>query len=131
MNYDAMPDGNGVMKTVPTIGGWASYEHWFSKKWHTNIVAGYSNFKSDEINSFNIPDIGYAAANTTAEVQVQYFLVNFMWNPIPSVIIGAEWNIGKKREIYEGSINTGAATVNRLDESRIANRISFGTFFNF
>ena len=131
MNFDALPDGNGKMQTVPTIGGWASYEHWFSKKWHANAVIGFSDFKSKEINRFSIPSTGYMANNTTAQVTLQYFLINFMWNPIPSIIIGAEWNIGKKTEIYEGNINTGMQTVNKIDQSRIANRISFGTFFNF
>ena len=132
MNFDALPDGNGNMQTVPTIGGWASYEHWFSEKWHANIVAGFSNFKSERINRFDIIDSpGYTAHNSTAQMVATYFLVNFMWNPIPSITIGAEWNYGKKTTTYEGSIDTGSTIVSKVEQSRPANRISFGTFFNF
>ena len=132
MNYDAVPDGSGRMKTIPTIGGWVSYEHWFSEKWHANVVAGFSNFKSEKISRFDIVDSpGYTARNTSAQLEAGYFLVNFMWNPIPSLTIGAEWNWGKRTNIYEGLIDTGSSVESKVEKSRSANRISFGAFFNF
>jgi len=131
MNYDAAPDGNGEMKAVPTIGGWISYEHWFSRKWHANLVLGFSDFKTKEISRFYIKGASYVAIHATAQTKMQYVLVNFMWNPIPSVAIGAEWNYGKRTNIYEGTIFTGTGVKNYLEKSRSANRISFGTFFNF
>ena len=131
MNYDALPDGNGKMQTVPTVGGWASYEHWLSKKWHANLVLGFSRFKSEEINKFTIPGPDYDAVNTTAATNIQYVLLNLMWNPIPSVVLGVEWNIGQKTDIYEGTITTDNGDVSKIEKSRVASRISFGTFFNF
>ena len=131
LNYDALPDGQGNMQTVPTIGGWASYEHWFSKSWHANIVLGFSEFNAKEINSFIIIGPGYQANNTSADVSIQYFLLNLMWDPIPSVVIGLEWNIGRRTNSYEGTITTPDGVVDNIEQSRTANRISFGAFFNF
>jgi hypothetical protein len=131
MNFDALPDGKGNMQTVPTVGGWASYEHWFSKKWHANLVLGFSDFKSEKIGFFTISGPEYEATNTSIQASMQYVLVNLMWNPIPSVALGIEWNIGKRTNIYEGSIETENGTRTRIEKSRIANRISFGSFFNF
>lgn len=131
MNFDALPDGKGNMQTVPTVGGWASYEHWFSKKWHANLVLGFSDFKSEKIGFFTISGPEYEATNTSIQASMQYVLVNLMWNPIPSVALGIEWNIGKRTNIYEGSIETENGTQKRIEKSRVANRISFGAFFNF
>ncbi len=132
MNYDAVPDAVGDMKTVQAVGGWTSYEHWFSKKWHANIVLGYTEFNSNEINQFTIDGPGYLALNATATTKVKYFLLNLMWDPIPSVVLGIEWNFGQKTDVYEGNIVTSpTSVVDRLEKSKNANRISFGAFFNF
>jgi hypothetical protein len=131
MNYDALTDGSGEMKTVPTIGGWTSYEHWLSEKWHFNLVLGFSRFKSDKVNTFVIEDPGYTATNTTIENSVDYFLANIMWDPIPSMILGVELNYGRRAVKYEGSIDIGTGIVNKIEQSRGATRISFGAFFNF
>jgi len=131
MNYDALPNGNGEMETIPTIGGWASYEHWFSKNWHANLVMGFSEFHAKEINSFTITGPGYQANNTSVDVSVRYLLVNLMWNPIPSVVLGIEWNLGERKNMYEGEIHTEDGVQSKIEKSRIANRISFGAFFNF
>jgi hypothetical protein len=131
MNYDAAPDGLGNMESIPTVGGWASYEYWFSKKWHANLVMGFSEFHAKEINSFTIIGPDYQANNTSVDVSVRYLLLNLMWNPIPSVVLGAEWNIGQRSNSYEGSIDTGTEVIDKIEESRVANRISFGAFFNF
>jgi hypothetical protein len=131
MNYDALPDGMGNMQMVTSFGGWASYEHWFSKRWHANVVLGISEFESEEVNSFTIEAPNYTAENSTAATSVQYGLLNLMWNPIPSVVLGIEWNIGRKTDIYEGSITTPDGVLAKVEQSRMANRISFGAFFNF
>jgi hypothetical protein len=131
MNYDALGDGQGKMQPVSTVGGWGSYEHWFSRKWHANLVLGFSEFQSEEVGSFVIEGPEYPAQNTSIHVSMQYALINLMWDPIPSVTIGFEWNIGERTNIYEGSIETDDGTKSRIEKSRVANRISFGAFFNF
>ena len=55
LNYDAAPDGNGELKSIPTVGGWASYELFFNKQWHMNFVGGFDHFYSHPIAEFTIP----------------------------------------------------------------------------
>ncbi len=133
MNYDAAPNAIGDMKAIEALGGWVSYEHWFSPQWHTNIVLGYSQFNTNEINKFAFgPDDIYNAFNATASTEVKYFLFNIMWDPIPSVVLGIEWNYGERIDTYEGTILLSpTARADKVEQSKSANRISFGAFFNF
>lgn len=131
LNYDAAPDGQGNIEAIPTFGGWASYEHWFSRKWHGNLVLGYSWFKSHEIPEYTIPGPEYAATNSEIKLTHGYGLINFMYDPVPSLTLGAEWNIGEATENHSGTVDTGDATLDGVEKSRVAQRISFGAFFNF
>ena len=36
--YDGYPDVNGNLKSLPTYGGWTSYEAYYSQKWHGTFV---------------------------------------------------------------------------------------------
>lgn len=131
LNYDAAPDGNGNMKAIPTYGGWASYEHWFSKKWHGNLVAGLENFESHKINSYTIPGPDYQATDSEIEAKHRYILVNVMYDWLPNLILGLEYNYGKKETTHTGSIDTGDVVLSRLEKGRDARRISFGLYFNY
>ena len=131
LNYDAAPDGNGNMEAIPTYGGWASYEHWFSKKWHGNVVAGYEDFQTHTINSYEIPGPDYQAENSEVKATHYYGLVNVMWDWLPNLVLGLEYNWGKKDTIHQGLIDTGDEIITRLEQGRGAQRVSFGVFFNF
>jgi hypothetical protein len=119
------------MEAIPTYGGWASYEHWFSKKWHGNVVAGYEDFQTHTINSYEIPGPDYQAHDSKLTATHYYALVNVMWDWLPNLILGVEYNWGKKDTIHQGSIDTGEEIITRLEKGRAAQRISFGVFFNF
>jgi len=131
LNYDAIPDGNGNMKAIPTWGGWASYEHWFSDKWHGNVVAGYEQFDTHRINSYEIPGAGYTATDSEITAKHYYGLVNIMWDWLPNLIMGLEYNYGYKDTVHVGTIDTGEDVLMRLEKGRAAQRVSFGLFFNF
>ncbi len=133
LNYDAVPDGYGDLKTVPAIGGWASYEYWINKKWHANLVAGFSDFESHELRTLTIngPQPPYTGTDTSIELEHTYVLFNLMYDPIPNLSFGVEYNWGKKKDAYNGVISDGTEVVNALQQSRNANRVSFGAFFNF
>ena len=131
LNYDAIPDGNGKMKAIPTYGGWASYEHWFGDKWHANIVAGLSEYRSHEVAAYEITGPGYQAENSEIELSYQYALANVMYDWLPNLSMGLEYNWGHKDTLHTGSIDTGEEIVARLEKGRSAHRISFGLFFNF
>ena len=54
-----------------------------------------------------------------------------MWTAEPPLTFGVEWNVGRKTNKYDGTIDTGTEVVSSLDKSRDAQRISFGLFFDF
>jgi hypothetical protein len=130
-NFDAAPNGNGEIKAIPTFGGWAAYEHYLSKQWHFNLIGGWSNFRAHEIDAYTIPGPGYAATNSKISLDMFYGLVNVMYDPVPNLIFGLEYNYGYKRSKHEGSITTLAGSVTEISQSRPAHRISFGVFFDF
>ena len=131
LNYDAAEDGAGNIETIPTYGGWAAYEYFFTPQWHANLVGGFSIFSSHKIGSFTIPGPDYDATNTSIDLTHFYGLLNVMWTPVPAVTFGIEYNIGEKTSKYEGTIDTGTEVVSLLEKSRMAQRISFGLFFDF
>jgi hypothetical protein len=135
LNYDAAPDGKGDIKSIPTYGGWASYEHFLNPRWHINFVGGFSLFKSHAIGSYTIPGPGYEATDSEIDLKLLYGLFNVMWTPVPAMTFGVEYNIGQKTSRHEGTINKGTeddpVIVSVEEESRLAQRISFGVFFDF
>jgi len=130
-NYDAAPDGSGEIKAIPTFGGWAAYEHYFNEQWHTNLVGGFSTFQSHAIDSYTIPGPDFIAEDSEIRLRHGYGLVNLMYDPVPALVFGVEWNVGYKESVHEGTITTGEGTVGRVEASRWAQRISFGLFFDF
>jgi hypothetical protein len=130
-NFDAAPNGKGEIEAIPTYGGWAAYEHYLTKKWHFNLIGGFSYFRSGEIASYTIPGAGYTATNSKISLDMLYGLVNIMYDPVSNLIFGLEYNYGYKNSTHEGSILTEKGVVTSLSQSRPAHRISFGLFFNF
>jgi hypothetical protein len=134
-NYDAVPDGQGNIKAIPTLGGWAAYEHYLTKQWHFNLIGGWSNFRTHEISSYTIAGPDYEATNSKISQDMLYGLVNLMYDPVPNLIFGIEYNYGYKSSKHEGSIVTSVGpppvSVAEITKSRPAHRISFGVFFDF
>ncbi|WP_420579817.1 hypothetical protein [Reichenbachiella sp.] len=130
-NYDGVPTGNGDISTVPVLGSWISYEHWFGQRWHANIVLGFSDFKTAEIAMLTIDPPGYNATNTTLNLDHEYMLINVMYDPIPGLSVGIEYNLGNRDIQYTGTIDTGNGMIQSVQKARAAQRISFGAFFDF
>jgi len=129
--FDAVPDGNGKLTAIPTFGGWAAYEHYLTKQWHFNLIGGWSNFRTKTINAYTIPGAGYTATNSKISLDMLYGLVNIMYDPVPDLVFGIEYNYGYKNQKNQGSISTPSGSMAEVTKSRPANRISFGVFFNF
>lgn len=130
-NFDAALNAKGEIETIPTFGGWAAYEHYLSKKWHFNLIGGFSLFRTAEIAGYTIPGPGYTAVDSKISLDMLYGLVNLMFDPVPNLILGLEYNYGYKRSTHNGSITTPTVVVTSVDQSRPAHRISFGLFFDF
>jgi hypothetical protein len=130
-NFDAAPNGKGELEAIPTFGGWAAYEHFLTKQWHFNLIGGWSNFRSGEITRYTIPGAGYTATNSKISLDMFYGLVNIMYDPVPNLIFGLEYNFGSKSAKHEGSVYTAEGVETEVSQSRPAHRISFGVFFDF
>jgi hypothetical protein len=130
--FDAIPNARGQVEAVPTLGGWVAYEHYFSKKWHLNLIGGFSAFRTPEIADYTITQPGYTAVNSTIDLDMLYGLVNLMFDPVPNLIFGVEYNYGYKRSTHNGAITVAPGDVQQqVAASRPAHRISFGVFFDF
>ncbi len=130
--FDAIPNAKGQVEAVPTLGGWAAYEHYFSKQWHINLIGGFSYFRTPEIADYTIKTPGYEATNSKIDLDMLYGLVNLMYDPVPNLIFGLEYNYGYKQSNHRGNITVAPGDVAQtVSQSRPAHRISFGVFFDF
>jgi hypothetical protein len=53
-----------------------------------------------------------------------------MIDPFEDFTVGVEFNIGNKENTYNGEFNNGGKHES-LSVSRLAQRVSFGVFYNF
>ena len=129
-DYDAAPDGFGNMKAIPAFGGWVSYEHWLSKIIHANLVVGFTGFIVDDISEIYVPGGEFYLSDASINLDFFYGLINIMIDPFEDFTVGLEYNIGNKENTYRGKFDE-STTEETLKKNRIAQRISFGLFYNF
>ena len=94
-------------------------------------MAGYEQFDTHQINSYTISGPDYSATDSEITAKHYYGLVNVMWDWLPNLILGVEYNYGYKDTLHVGNIDLGDEVVTRLEKGRAAQRVSFGVFFNF
>ncbi len=128
-NYNALQNGLGELRTIPVVGAWGAYEHYLTAKWHVNVVGGFNMLKTHTIaeNPFDYDKV--PLTDGVQKFRGLYMLGNVMYDPFENFTIGIEYNYGHKRNFYDGTIN-GIANSSHT-QSRDANRISFGLFYNF
>jgi len=133
LGYDGFPTAAGEFKATPSYGGWISYEYFFTPKFHTNLVFGYTKYAfnnmerfiiSSELPNEPIDDIlildgDYSSVHT-------YGLFNLMYEPFERMTIGLELDYGVKSVDFSGFANELYINEN---ENRDAMRISFGFMF--
>ncbi|MCH4552806.1 hypothetical protein [Aestuariibaculum lutulentum] len=129
--YDGYPTGNNQIKATPAFGGWASYGYFITKKLHTNVVFGASQFKLDDSERLIIHE---ALEDTTVFVEGDflhkhyYGIFNMMYDAYERMTVGLELDYGIKTLEIDGQVNDVAQSI---DKSRDAMRISFGFMYNF
>lgn len=106
---------DGKLRTIFTYGGSASYRHFWSTTWRSNIVAGYQKM-SDAQNTLpiNYPD-------TIATVHA-----NVIWSPLPQLGVGLEYVHG-----YLGL--RGQTDANRVlgyGDDGVMNRVQISVQYN-
>ncbi|WP_274475863.1 hypothetical protein [Mangrovimonas aestuarii] len=131
LGYDGYPTTRGDFNATPAYGGWATYEYFITKKLHTNVVFGYTQFNLEDMERFILatdisPDLIHFDGNVRN--YHYYGIVNLMYDPYKRMTFGLELDYGVKHFNYSGLINNINVSENR---SRDAMRISFGFMFYF
>ncbi len=133
LGYDGYPTIEGDFDATPSYGGWISYEYYFTPKFHSNIVFGYTKYRfedmeryilSEELPNDPIDDVLVLGGDYSS--YHSYGILNFMYDPFERMTIGLELDYGRKDVDYNGLANDIFIDENK---ERDAMRISFGFMF--
>jgi hypothetical protein len=129
LGYDGFPTVDGDFEATPSYGGWVSYEYFFTPKFHSNMVLGFTEYSFDNMERFilvdDLPDDTLVLDGNYSS-EHYYGIFNLMYEPFERMTIGIELDYGIKKTEYEGLAN-GIFIDDK--ESRDAMRISFGFMF--
>jgi hypothetical protein len=89
---DLAPSGTGTAKTVPSLGGFVYYDHYWSERWSSSIGASAHHQSTTD------GQLG------TAFKQGTYASTNLLWYPAKNVLVGGELLWGKL-ELKSGASN--------------------------
>jgi hypothetical protein len=81
--YDAMPDNNEAMISLPTYGGYVAYKHAWNQKMESNIIASYVYLDNTNVGDSLIFDNSW------------YGAFNYMYTPLDRIKLGIEFLYGK------------------------------------
>lgn len=129
LGYDGYPDINDNFVATPAFGGWVSYEYFFTKRLHSNVVFGFTNYDFENLQEFilNIgPDLEEIVVKGNFFNSHYYGILNIMYEPFRRMTIGLELDYGVKDIELNGFINNDFVNINK---DRDAMRISFGFMF--
>ncbi len=129
--YDGFPTIAGDLDATPSYGGWASYEHFWTPKLHSNFVVGYTRFYTDDVQRFLVdegdPNNPIVVSGDIDHVHT-YGIVNVMYDHFNRMTYGIELDYGQKMLDLNGTAE-GVPIVE--SQTRDAMRISFGLMFYF
>jgi hypothetical protein len=129
LGYDGYPDVKEDLIATPAFGGWVSYEYFFTKKIHSNIVFGLTNYDFADAQEFSLniePDQQEIVIQGDFYNTHYYGIINLMYEPFRRMTIGLELDYGIKDVELNGFINNDFVNLNK---DRDAMRISFGFMF--
>jgi hypothetical protein len=84
-----------------TVGGMASYQHWWTSNLRTNIAGGYFRFLTTEF-----PDNPTASARDITSASA-----NLIWEPKPGVQVGVEYEWGRLNVVQAPAVGIGTTGV--------------------
>lgn len=102
----AVLDEEGSLETIESYSGFASYRHFWSPKWRSNLTLSYF----DEDNDTDLT--GFGLTNTVYSVHA-----NLLYEPLPKYLVGVEY-MHANREIESGEDGS-------LDRLQFSVRYSF------
>ncbi len=130
LGYDGFPKNDNSFESTPAFGGWASYEYFLTKKIHTNLVFGYTNYDFNDLEEFTVnidEDDKILVVQGDFNNIYYYGIVNLMYDPHHRMTFGIEVNYGVKKIEFDGFVNNNFINQSK---SRDALRISFGFMFD-
>ena len=129
--YDGYPTATDGFKATPSYGGWASYEYFYTPKFHSTLVIGYTRYYLDNAQRLiitNPSETNLTLINGNIDNSHYYGILNLLFDPIENMVVGVELNYGNKKLSFDGDVND-----EYIDDSkaRDAMRISFGVMYSF
>lgn len=91
---DAFVTESGALRPVGVIAGYVAYQHWWSERWRSSIVASALDF--------DIPPV--AAADTFQSGQL--YSLNLYWSPVDRVTLGLDASYARRRN-FDGGEGSG------------------------
>ncbi len=130
LGYDGYPNSKDEMEPTPAIGGWASYEYFFNKKLHSNVVFGFTSYDFKDAERYLYDDVSDISIALQGDLDHSHYygIFNFMYDAYETMTVGLELNYGVKDLDANGYLND--IFIND-SKSRDAMRISFGFMFYF
>lgn len=129
--YDGYPTTKNQIDATPSYGGWASYELFYSPKFHSNFVLGFTQYLLNDVKRVVITDgvdNGFIIVNGNVDNYHYYGIVNLMYDPVERMIVGIELDYGNKKVSFDGTVDD---TYIDDAKARDAMRVSFGILYNF
>ncbi|CDF78795.1 conserved hypothetical protein [Formosa agariphila KMM 3901] len=129
--YDGYPATGNEFNATPAMGGWASYEYYFTDKLHANTVLGFTHFSLDDSDRLVVyPEYQNESVFLRGDFihQHYYGIFNFMYDAYERMTVGLELNYGVKDLDISGVANLLEGNIN---QNRDAMRISFGFMYYF
>ena len=131
LGYDGYHSIDESFNATPAIGGWLSYEHYFTQKLHANAVAGYTNFNLNDVNRyFYDEDLSEEIIVLRGDLLHSHYygILNVMYDAYERMTFGLEVDYGRKKLDVDAQLNNHYILGVK---SRDALRISFGLMFYF
>ena len=128
LGFDGYRDNNDDVIPTPAFGGWISYEYFFTPRFHTNVVVGFTNYDFKNVKEFFVEDDDSTDLAITGDFYNSHYygIFNLMYEPFERMTIGLELDYGAKDIRLDGIANDAIIDTSK---SRDAMRISFGFMF--
>ena len=128
LGHDGYPINDDQFMATPAYGGWISYEYFFTKRLHSNLVLGFTEYDFNDIivDDIIIDDETIELIQGDFSNFHYYGILNLMYEPYPRMSVGFELDYGAKELGFNGTLNDDS-----IEDSIIRNamRISFGFTF--
>jgi hypothetical protein len=129
LGYDGYLRQDDKFVSTPAVGGWVSYEYYFTPRLHSTAVIGFTQYWFEDLKEFRILEdevLNPLYVNGDFTNYHYYGIINLMYTLFSRMTIGVELDYGGKNIDLNGFLNEMPVKNNK---SRDAMRMSFGFMF--